>query len=187
MTILDAVTYRSITSDTVTYSAGVLEAALSAGQRKVEDFLRRPVESAERTETLRTSVRRRTDEDWGRYIDPVFERPLGEVVVHPSATPVTAVPAGYTIRTTATVAVGSDWSGNLTYTGGWTLSTAPYVILEALAWSSYHILARSGASGSGELVDPEGNVIPVVPPFSNTPAVLITRELCRYIRRSGTS
>lgn len=186
MTLLDQSTYRRITSDTVVYGAGILDGALADGQRRVEDYLRRPVELAERTEFLRTSVHRYLDSDFHRFFDPVTDQYYGERTVYPQVTPITIVPAGYTIRTSAAVVIGPDWNGYLTYTGGWTLSTAPYCVLEGLAWAAYAVLMRTGAAGMGEQVDPEGNVIPVVPPFSQNPGQVHSAELRKYVRRSDT-
>lgn len=186
MTILDEDTYRRITFDTVAYTAGVMDAALADGQMQVESFLRRPVESLERTEPLRIMEHRFLDSDRHRYYDPTIDLYGGQPVVYPEATPVIAVPTGYTILTPSAVIVGSDWNGYLTYTGGWDLDTVPYPVMVALAWAAFELLARLGATGQGELVDPEGNVIPVVPPFKpESPTIM--GELLRYRKVSGSS
>jgi hypothetical protein len=72
--ILTFARYRAITGDTTTAQA-TAEVAIADATELIEGYLRRPLESAERTETRRST---RTG-------------------ALPSATPITAAPDGYSI------------------------------------------------------------------------------------------
>lgn len=160
-TLLDTTTYRRITGDQTSYTGTNLADALADAQKLVEAELRRPVESVVVTERLYASV----DPVPVNLPDPI----LGGrgFVVYPAVTPVTAVPADHILLTSAKVQVPFSYTGYVTYTGGWTLSTAPQPILNALAYTAHKLLVDRLAASPGDLVDPEGNVVPVVPPFGD--------------------
>jgi len=111
--------YRQLTSDTTTPDAD-LELALTDAQRLIEEHLRRPLESAQRTETLR------------RY----------GMRIYPTATPVT-VAEGFTISGGValldTSPVWNTWGGGnvseatVTYVGGYTADTLPVELAAAIA------------------------------------------------------
>lgn len=167
MTLLDEGTYRRITGDIRVYSGTVLVDAFADAQSQCETWLRRPVESKSRTESVRSE--QNSDGDW---------------VLWPKATPVTVVAAGYTILDGASVSTSSAYSGSLTYTGGWTLATAPYVVLALLAGVSRRLI-NVRLSEDALSVDPEGNVVPVVPPFSDDDPDPIYHNAQGYRRLSG--
>ena len=120
------------------------EARLTRAQRLISSWLRRPLDSAERTETL--SLHR-----------DLTARTVG--LLYPAATPVTAVssPSTVAIRTTAVLEVqslpASTWPDpvttvEVTYTGGWTADTLPEDLVAAIA-----NLAVSMGAGLGEVLD----------------------------------
>lgn len=126
MTLLDVAAYRRLTGDSTTPDATVT-AALTDAQRLVEEYLRRPLEKAERTEQLR-----------------VYRLGDGRRIVYPSATPITAVPAGLIVEGVGVT--GQDllsgfaaWLGSetghtsLTYTGGYTAAQLPLTIGREIA------------------------------------------------------
>lgn len=122
MTLLTNQRYRQLTGDYRTPEDEVT-LGLTTAQREVEEWLRRPLESLERTEDLIVYSNGR---------------------VYPKATPVTIVPSGYQIRGNGVVAgpgSGLPWPLDtteaprlsLTYTGGWTQSTLPRELERAIA------------------------------------------------------
>lgn len=131
--------YRLVTIDTTSSDAAVT-AALQTAEDLLEEYLRRPLPEAERTETLQLDK-------------------LGRI--YPSAAPITAVPAGYTIRGTAVFGGdiltndtlvynwSYDWSAanrprsTITYTGGWTAATLPETIRQVIAQVAYDLLHPS--------------------------------------------
>lgn len=171
MTLLDEDTYRRITGDTTVYSGTVLVDALSDAQAQTEGWLRRPVESESRTENVNA--------------ESAFNGDSTTAYLYPKATPVTAVPAGYTIVDPSTIAPATTHNGILTYTGGWTLPTAPYVVLALLAGVTRRVVVQRSNDAEPD-VDPEGNVIPVVPPFDDDDPDPIYRNAVGYRRLSGT-
>lgn len=140
MTLIDVDSYRRISHDTTTDDVDV-ESALGDVQRYIEEELRRPLESEERTETLLivngpTSSRSR---------------------VYPSATPITEVPSGYAINGDAVLISDSvltfgDMPGptivdlaepaeiSLTYTGGYESLTLPVTLQRAIVEAAYSVL-----------------------------------------------
>jgi len=144
--LLTTAYYRQLTGDEATAATAVASAA-SAAQELLEADLARPgyLESAERTETL-----------------PL----LDDGTVYPTATPVTAVDGGLDFFDNVVFAAVPDvltFTGlidatrspkrvTLTYTGGYSSTTAPGTILRDLAWVSYALIhgtsARQGAASS---------------------------------------
>lgn len=129
--------YRTATRDRITSDVNVT-AALTEAQTLIEEYLGRPLASAERTEDLRIDYAGR---------------------VYPLATPITAIasPAGLTNRTAYILGA---WPGEtfwmihewgpiynvdiprltVTYTGGWTSATLPATIRRRLCWEAYKLL-----------------------------------------------
>lgn len=119
--------YQAITGDTTT-GEEVVEGRLDRAQRKVEDYLRRPLASAERTERVLL-----------RY------RPSGVLAgtyaAYPKVTPVTEVADGLTIDGSAVLGASGTWLSwwdegdqyaEITYTGGWTAGSLPETIAESI-------------------------------------------------------
>lgn len=133
MTLLDVPTYRRLTRDTTTPDADLAE-PLADAQQLVEDYLRRELARAERTERLR-----------------VYRLDDGRRAVYPRATPIVTVPVGLTVEGAAVV--GADllsgfaaWSGSstgyasLTYTGGYLLADLPLTIAREIARTARALL-----------------------------------------------
>lgn len=108
MALLSDEDYRARTGDYTSDAAAVVD-ALAFAQADVEEWLRRPLEAAVRTETL---------------------RPTMSGMLYPAATPLRVVPAGYAIRGAGLLATPGGWAGpwlaggphpgfTITYTGGW--------------------------------------------------------------------
>lgn len=127
--------YQVITLDT-TSAASAVSAALGRAQDEVEEYLRRPLSSEERTETLRLSLNGRA---------------------YPAATPITAVSSPSTASILDGAAIysvtpdsGPVWPGvdagdfpaevTVTYTGGFSASTLPATIEDEIAWLAYRKL-----------------------------------------------
>lgn len=181
MSLLDQTTYRRLTGDTTSYSGTSLQDAMTDAQSAVEAKLRRPIQSASRSEYLISFI-----DQQPRSSTPFTGLSTSGLVVYPNVTPVVSVPAGYVILSSAKVQVGSDFNGLLVYTGGWTLLTIPFPILNALACKTKQLLIERTAGGPGELVDPEGNVIPVVPPFDEVELEREWSGLNSYVKPSPT-
>jgi hypothetical protein len=127
LTLVSNVRYRNLTGDLQTPEDEVTE-GLADAQREVEEYLRRPLESLERTESLRVYANGR---------------------VYPKATPITAVPDGYTVEESAVVAGGVagavPWPGvvggpttmDLTYTGGYDPLTLPRELERAICETAF--------------------------------------------------
>lgn len=162
MTILDETAYRALTGDTLTYSAGVVVASIGNAQSQLEYLLRRPLESIERTEHYVAMRLRQFYQSTGYPVRDYYK-----FFVFPLATPVTVVPAGFVLETTSKVSGPFDYQGYFTYTGGYTAGTCPYVLKKALAGLTQLNLGEVGAYTEGDIIDPEGNVVPVVPPFGS--------------------
>lgn len=140
--------YRELTGDTTTDETTVT-ARLEDAQRLVEEYLRRPIERAERTERLRLYRYEGTDSGFD-----------GGWAVYPRATPIDAVATtGYTALGAALVGVSPDAGplsygispttvgyATVTYTGGWTEATLPLTIARELARTA-KALASPAASG----------------------------------------
>lgn len=119
MALVSRARYRELTGDLSNYDA-IVDRALVDAQETLETALRRPLESAARTETIE-----------------VF--PDG--YLYPLATPITVAPSGYALVGTTRLggpASSPVWgwplSGTvtLTYTGGWSSSTVPSAIERAI-------------------------------------------------------
>lgn len=125
--------YQSLTGDTASEAADVALALVNA-QAIVEEYLRRLLTSAERTETVRIAPNRR---------------------LYPAAYPVTAVETGSQIVDgVAILGPGPDGSpvfpgpsdatypavATITYTGGFSAATLPRTIANEIAWLAYRIL-----------------------------------------------
>jgi hypothetical protein len=134
--------YRQITGDTTT-SDDVVTAALGDAQGMIEDELDRPLESAERTETL----------------------PLKGDRVYPRVTPITAAPGftiigGYALLGASMDSVGDlPWmpallasdmpqQSTVTYTGGFTSDSLPTKLARAIARLARHIVLNPQAKAS---------------------------------------
>lgn len=151
MTLLDVATYQAITGDTTTVPTA---AQLLVGQKRVEDYLHRPVELAQYAHRLRIHA---------------------GGTVYPPALPVTDAGTAQ-IDGPAVYALGADsfsyasswqtpgfslWAGwydqgrpaygTLTYTGGWTLTNCPQAVLDGLAWETWR------AAHPGQVPQPGGN------------------------------
>ena len=126
--------YRDITVDT-TSSDNAVTGALVDAQELVEEYLRRPLEEAERTESVRINRNGR---------------------VYPKVTPITAVDSDYEIVGHSVKGV-SPGAGEvfepyseitppvveLTYTGGWTTETLPKTIEKEIVRTAYALLHPS--------------------------------------------
>lgn len=134
------VRYKVITLDTTTAEATVT-AALETAQATVEEYLRRPLASASRTETLRFSVDGR---------------------LYPAATPITVPPTGLSLIGTssvygATPDASPSWPSEvdpavpvvatITYTGGYDATTLPRTIENHIAWLAYQLTHASVLAG----------------------------------------
>lgn len=124
--------YLAITGDAATDAADV-EAALAEAQTLLEETLRRPLESAERTERL----------------------PVLDGRVYPSATPITdggdLTVEGYALTgaspsTVLGTLTDSDHA-TVTYTGGYTADNVPSCIERDIAWAAHSIVRPALASG----------------------------------------
>ena len=127
--LLTVASYQAITGDTASSSPAVT-AKIEMASDFLEEALGRPLESAERTETMRVDRAGR---------------------LHPLAVPIT-VATGYTIDGN-TLQAGSPWPdefGNVSvvYTGGWVERSAnpsatnrlPAYVESDLAWAVYSLL-----------------------------------------------
>lgn len=117
--------YRLITGDTSSTDADI-QARLADAQELVEDYLQRPIESGERTETLEV---------------------MADGYVYPKAQPVTAAPEGYTLNGWGLYAASlGGWplagatTVEVTYTGGWDATSVPYAIARAIALAAKDLL-----------------------------------------------
>lgn len=139
--IVSVSTYRHFTHDTTTSDDDVTT-AIADGIEVVEEILRRPLESKERTEDV--------------YIEWRGNAPYGGYM-YPLATPITAVPSGYSILGdaivlgSATLTVGDlpgpffDYENindarsimSITYTGGWTADTLPMSLTRAICEAAF--------------------------------------------------
>jgi hypothetical protein len=125
--------YRTITKDTTTAEAAVLD-ALADAQALLEGDLGRGLESAERTERLQLHSNLR---------------------VYPAVTPIT-VADGYTIYGFSELLGASPAGGpfdltdpqyaEVTYTGGYTAATVPTCIERDIAWAAYQLLGLDASS-----------------------------------------
>lgn len=132
MSLVTVARYRTITLDT-TSAAETVTARLEDAEAEVSEYLRRPLEQAERTETL-----------------PISR----DGKVYPSATPIDSLgsdDSGLTVEGDVIIgaapdAVGTGWLGSgattpqatITYTGGWTADTLPKAIERAIALHAHH-------------------------------------------------
>lgn len=136
--LVTAARYRVITLDTTSADA-VVTAALDTAEDTVEEYLRRPLASASREETVRFA-------NDGR--------------LYPAATPVLSVAdSSLTIVPGSRAVAGgtpdggpffpgikdSTWPAALTftYTGGFSATTLPRIIENAIAWLAYQFLHAS--------------------------------------------
>lgn len=126
--------YQLITLDT-TSAASAVSAALETAEDTVEEYLRRPLPSASREETVRFSRDGR---------------------LYPAATPVLSVEDGLTIVPGSRAVAGASPDGGpwwpdiydstypaaatITYTGGFTATTLPRIIENAIAWLAHQML-----------------------------------------------
>lgn len=133
-TLVDVATYRRLTGDTVSDDTAAGD-ALADAQQLVEEYLRRPLEHAERTERLRLY----------RY-DSAGAGIGASWAVYPKATPIdVAATTGYTVEGAALVGISPDdgpWIvgsyepggyATVTYTGGWTVDTLPLTIAREIS------------------------------------------------------
>lgn len=133
MSLVTVARYRTITLDTTSDPESV-SAAIEDAENAVSEYLRRPLSSAERTETL-----------------PISR----DGKVYPSATPISALggdDANLTIEGDVVIGVSPDaaafgWIGSpttpqatVTYTGGWTAATLPKAVERAIALAAHHQL-----------------------------------------------
>lgn len=131
MSLVTVERYRTITLDT-TSSNVAITAAVEDAEAEVSEYLRRPVEQAERTETL-----------------PISR----DGKVYPSATPIDSLggdDSGLTLEGDIVIGASPDagafgWLGSpttpqstITYTGGWTADTLPKAIERAIALAAHH-------------------------------------------------
>lgn len=133
MSLVTVARYRTITLDT-TSTAESVTAAIEDAEALVSEYLRRPLESEERTETLSISRDGRVypsatpiDSLGGDDSDLVLE---GDVVVGVSPDAAALGWIGTTVLPQATI----------TYTGGWTAETLPKAIERAIALAAHHQL-----------------------------------------------
>lgn len=133
MSVLTVARYRTITLDTTSGDAAVT-AALADAETDVAEYLRRPLELAERTETLTISRDGR---------------------VYPSATPIVELlgdDTGLTREGNVIVGASPDaaafvWIGTstaptatITYRGGWDAASLPKAVERAIAMGAYHAI-----------------------------------------------
>lgn len=133
MSLVTVDRYRTITLDT-TSSEATITAAIEDAEAEVSEYLRRPLEQAERTETL-----------------PISR----DGKLYPSATPLD--PAAGDLADLAVegdVVIGASpdagelgWLGSvatpqatITYTGGWTADSLPKAIERAVALAAHHAI-----------------------------------------------
>lgn len=127
--MITAIRYAEITGDG-TSAASAVSARIEEAVELLEDYLDRPLASAERTEQIRPD---RHGHLW------------------PKATPITAAEGyeidGYMLRGPGPFGLG--WpldpltTVEVTYTGGWTTDTLPAGIERDLAWAAYRLLHPS--------------------------------------------
>lgn len=129
--------YRALTGDNTTDRTVVAE-QLRAAQQLVEEYLRRPLELAERTERMRLYD---LDGTWTAF---------------PKATPVLSA-TGYTIVGAGLVGATPDVVGGpfartadpfatITYTGGWSPVTLPLTVAREIAQTARALIAASTAT-----------------------------------------
>lgn len=139
MSLLTVARYRILTLDT-TSADSAASAAIADAEDLVAEYLRRPLEQAERIETL-----------------PISR--AGKV--YPSATPVAELggdDTGLTLEGDVVIgaspdAAGSAWLGSgdatphatITYTGGWTADTLPKAVERAIALAAHHQIRSNPA------------------------------------------
>lgn len=119
--------YREETLDTSS-DENAVSAALEKAQDLIEEYLRRPLVSEERTESV--------------HIYP-------DGSLFPQATPIT-VAAGYTLEGggywlsggtgTYDFLRGSNAPRDVTYTGGYTVATLPATIRQGIIWTAHKLL-----------------------------------------------
>lgn len=124
MTLLTVARYEAITGDETAENP---TAAIAEAVELLEDYLDRPLELAERTETLRPDRRGRL---WPRAT-PITDG--GDYEIDGLAL-VGASPFGPALGF-----VDPATSLSVTYTGGWTASTLPACIGRDLAWAAYRL------------------------------------------------
>lgn len=133
--LISVTRYQSITGDT-TSATGVVETAIEDAQQLLEERLRRPLETAQRTERMR-------------------QYPDGRV--YPAATPITAGPTGsttYGVALADAAPAGSflqpaDEYVDVTYTGGFdpaetdrsAVTYVPVELQRAVAWAAKALLS----------------------------------------------
>lgn len=138
MSLLTVARYRTITLDTTSYDYAIT-AAVEDAEAEVSEYLRRPLEQAERTETL-----------------PISR----DGKLYPSATPLDAGSgdlADLTVEGDVVIGASPDagafgWLGSpttpqatITYTGGWTADTLPKAIERAIALAAHHAIHTNPA------------------------------------------
>lgn len=164
--------YRRATGDSTTPDSN-LTTVLAEGQLAVEEHLRRPLESAQRTEVLR------------RYGSRIY----------PKATPVTAA-EGFTIKNGVALLDPSPtwdaWSPNVaevtvTYTGGYTAANVPTALADAIiatakdrlfSTSEYPAGASAVSVGDAKITFKEGVIGEAGPVPSD-----VTASIAKYKRR----
>lgn len=139
MALVTVARYQAITGDTASAS-GTVESALAVATDDLGEELRRPLESAVRTERCR-----------------IYHETRG-LVVYPQATPITSAPSGYTLVGTNALVGATPVSSpaflsddpdyaSITYTGGWTAATVPRAVERAIAWAAYADLNPTAEAG----------------------------------------
>ncbi len=175
--------YRQLTSDITTADAD-LEPALADAQRLIEEHLRRPLESAQRTETLRL---------YGNK-------------VYPAATPITAAPYrildGVALSDVSVPLVWTGWQDfiskiEVTYTGGYTAATVPAELAEAIATATLQRLrlqadqqqapstdsAIPRGASSVSVGDAKVTFAPAVTTVHDTLPAAVLQSISKYRRR----
>jgi hypothetical protein len=178
-TLLPEARYRQLTGDHTSAAADV-ERALTDAQRLVEEYLRRPLELAERTERLRVY-----------HLN-------GARAVYPKATPIQLVPAGLTVEGAAVVGADAltSWAGwssrsdrsyvEITYTGGYTDITLPLTIGREIARTAQQLLSPATAQaipGGAKSVRVGDVAVTLDRPAGGALDSTSTRALRGYVRR----
>ncbi len=119
MSLVTIARYRSVTGDTATLDATV-QTALTDAENTVEAYLGRPLAATDRVETV-----------------SIFSNGRG----YPQVTPVTSITSPATTTNNGyamTFSAVTDWDDppygatTVTYSGGWTASTIPFVIVQVI-------------------------------------------------------
>jgi hypothetical protein len=190
-TLVPIDTYRRLTGDTTTADATVDE-KLTDAQELVAEYLRRPLDQAQRTERLRLY----------RYQGATtgFD---GAWAVYPKATPIdVAATVGYTVLGSALVGItpddgpwlyGSYESGGyatVTYTGGWTSASLPLTVAREICRTAKALLTPSATDvAAGAKLVQVGDIRVAYGPAGAVSGALDAtsqEQLRRYIRRRAS-